>query len=142
MNSQVFKPSSVTSRDKGSFILHGHNMLSLLLQYVSFLSAEEPVKNIENTRSCIIWIELFIQLFIPLSLRRQVHRPFQSQHSTKNDRVLQLQFAASQCNVTHQVGRVRPVPRIVLRTGTKQPTAWEHRASFYLVLEARILQVR
>jgi len=43
MNSHVFKLNSATLRDKGSFTLHGHNKLPLLLYYVSYLSAEETV---------------------------------------------------------------------------------------------------
>ena len=43
MNSQVIKLTSAISPDKGSFILHGHKNLPLLLQYVSFLCTEDPV---------------------------------------------------------------------------------------------------
>ena len=37
------KLTSVTWRDEGSFILHSHNTLPLLLQFVSFLCAEGTV---------------------------------------------------------------------------------------------------
>ena len=43
MNSLFFKLTSAISRDKGSFILHGHKNSPLLLQYVSFLCAEGQV---------------------------------------------------------------------------------------------------
>jgi hypothetical protein len=36
-------PTSAISRYKGSFILHDHNTLPLLLQFVSFLYADDPV---------------------------------------------------------------------------------------------------
>jgi hypothetical protein len=96
MNSQIFKLNSTTLRDKESFKLYNHNKLPLLLQYVSYHSVRRNLQtNIETTRSCIIWIELFTQIFISLSLWRQVYRPFQTQPSTKNDTVLHLQFAAT-----------------------------------------------
>ena len=37
------KLTSPISRDKGSFILHTHNMLPLLLEFVSFPCFEDPV---------------------------------------------------------------------------------------------------